>query len=284
MRIRVQVIIDHAEDGAGDAAGATGLGCQPADSACLRGLTVDQILAAEAAAGASFGRTTIVDGAVLPLSIDAALKSGRFDRVPVMNGSNHDEYRLFLPAYAGLTAAEYPATLDGVFGAALGARLARVYPASAYAQPVLALAAAITDEVFACPGQLVDRWASRYVPTYAYEFNDRRAPEDFLPPSGYPFGAAPASEIQFLFDIPELPGTPALTLAEQALAASMVQYWTRFAAAASPDEGGEPAWFPYARGADDIQSLVPPEPRPETDFTYVHHCALWDPIVEPAAD
>ena len=38
------------------------------------------------------------------------------------------------------------------------------------------------------------------MPTYAYEFNDENAPELFLPPVGFPYGAAHASEIQYLFN------------------------------------------------------------------------------------
>ena len=37
------------------------------------------------------------------------------------------------------------------------------------------------------------------MPTYAYEFNDENAPELFLPPVGFPYGAAHASELPYLF-------------------------------------------------------------------------------------
>ena len=178
---------------------ASGLGCQASDTACLRSASVDQILAQEATAGLSV--TTIVDGTTLPVSIAAALKSGHFNRVPIMNGSNHDEYRQFLAAAAGLTADQYPAVLNAVYGS-LGSGIAAEYPVGNYNKPVLALGAVITDQTFACTAKLVDRLASQYVPVYAYEFNDRHAPEDFLPRSGYNFGASHASEIQFLFDVP----------------------------------------------------------------------------------
>jgi hypothetical protein len=39
-------------------------------------------------------------------------------------------------------------------------------------------------------------------PTFAYEFNDGNAPENFLPPVSFPYGAAHASEIQYLFAVP----------------------------------------------------------------------------------
>ena len=42
----------------------------------------------------------VVDGKVLTEPIGAALAAGRFARVPVLNGTNHDEERLFVQASA----------------------------------------------------------------------------------------------------------------------------------------------------------------------------------------
>jgi para-nitrobenzyl esterase len=41
------------------------------------------------------GYVTNIDNRVLPQSINTALASGAFNHVPVINGSNHDEWRLF---------------------------------------------------------------------------------------------------------------------------------------------------------------------------------------------
>ncbi len=267
-----------AAETAGNAVAAA-VGCAATDTNCLRQLTVEQVLQQEAAPGLSI--TTIVDGTALPLSLNTALPRGRFNRVPVMNGSNHDEYRLFTTADANLTADGYPAALSAAYGETLGAAIAAEYPVANYPQPVLALAAAVTDQVFACTARLVDRWTSRFVPTYAYEFADENAPEDFLPPAGYPFGAAHASELQFLFTIPELPGTPALSNAEEQLSAQMVGYWTSFARNGAP--GGEelPDWARYLRGDHAFQSLVPPSAVPGTGFSADHHCHFWQPVINP---
>ena len=264
-----------------DASIANGLGCAPTDTACLRALTTQQVLAPEGAAGLSI--TTIVDGTTLPLSINTALKAGKFNRVPVLNGSNHDEYRQFLSAEAGLTAAEYPYAVASVYGSALAPSIVARYPVADYPKPVLALAAVITDQVFACTARQIDRWTSRYVPTYAYEFNDRHAPEDFLPPAGYNFGASHASELQFLFNVGQLPpGVRPLDPAEVKLSGDMVRYWTNFVRAASPDSAGVPYWPSYSKGADVMQSLLPPKPVPESDFAGVHHCAFWAPLINPS--
>jgi hypothetical protein len=49
------------------------------------------------------------------------------------------------------------------------------------------------------------------VPTYAYEFNDQNAPERYLSPVGFPYGAAYESEVQYLFSLQNtpFPGVPA---------------------------------------------------------------------------
>jgi para-nitrobenzyl esterase len=38
----------------------------------------------------------VVDGVLLPQAPSAAFAGGKFNRVPVISGTNHDEYRLFV--------------------------------------------------------------------------------------------------------------------------------------------------------------------------------------------
>jgi para-nitrobenzyl esterase len=257
---------------------ATALGCAATDTKCLRKVSVNKILAQEASLTLSI--TTIVDGTTLPLSINAALATGQFNQVPLMNGSNHDEYRQFLSPYAGLTKSEYLPTLDAIFGTSFGPVVADEYPVTLYKQPVLTLAAVITDETFACPARLVDQLVSAHVPLYAYEFNDEKAPEDFLPPSGYPFGASHASELQFLFDIPKLPTARPLNAAERSLSADMITYWTNFARNSAPGGNSTPVWAPFSQSDQTVQSLIPPTPRPESNFSAEHKCVFWRPVVD----
>ena len=264
-------------------AGVAGaLHCAPADTACLRGATTDQIVAQEGAAGLSI--IPGVDGTTLPSSINTALASGHFTRVPVLNGSNHDEYRQFLSPDAGLTASEYPAVLAGLYGPDLGAAVAAEYKVGRFSKPVYALAAAVSDSTFICTARQIDRWVSRYVPVYGYEFNDRRAPQDFLAPvAGYDFGAAHASELQFLFTLEPLAQTVrSLTPAEHMLSTDMVRYWTNFARAYSPDGANVPYWPNYAPVGDDFESLQPGNPAVETDFSHVHHCKFWEKVINPS--
>ncbi|MGL1544403.1 hypothetical protein ACSTIA_23870, partial [Vibrio parahaemolyticus] len=77
--------------------------------------------------GLSIGNPAIapnVDGYVLPEQPYQALAAGNFRHVPVLDGSNHDEFRLFIsecdlldPGVCPLTASSYQALLTGEFGA-----------------------------------------------------------------------------------------------------------------------------------------------------------------------
>src|SRR5262249_41482282 len=93
-----------AAESAGEAFAAKA-GCARQTAACLRGLPVTTILNDQGAVGLN------VDGAVLPQSIETAVASGDFSHVPVINGTNHDEWRLFIAIFRPLsgpgTAANY---------------------------------------------------------------------------------------------------------------------------------------------------------------------------------
>ena len=173
----------------------------------------------------------VVDGEVLKQSIGTALASGQFNRVPIINGTTHDEARLMV-AFSELqgtpvTEANYQAMIASELGvsAAVAAMVATQYPLSAYPSPAVALSAVGTDALFACPALKLDKLASKFVATFAYEFNDVDAPQRFLPPVSFPYGAAHASEIQYLFDLPIAPISGMLTAQQQKLAASIRRYW-----------------------------------------------------------
>ena len=252
-------------------------GCASQTATCLRSLPVSTILADEDAAG----YTPNINSEVLPESLGTAFAAGKFNRVPIVNGTNHDEWRLFvaLSALEGspVTAANYESMIASTLGvpAAAAAVIAAEYPLSAFSSPSVALGAVGTDAIFACPALSIDQSVSRYVPTFAYEFNDENAPEEFLPPLGFPYGAAHASEIQYLMDLPNVgfPGT--LTATQQQLATTMQGYWTGFAKRGFPSWFGSPFWQPFNDSSQRMESLVPPVPQTETDFASEHKCAFW---------
>jgi para-nitrobenzyl esterase len=219
-----------------------------------------------------------VDGRVLAQSVGPALASGQFNRMPVIIGTNHDEWRLFvaldqLEGEAPVTAANYQANIASTLGvsSAAAAVVASQYPLSDYASPPLALGAVGTDAIFACHALTAEQSLAKYVPTYAYEFNDENAPEPFLPPVGFPYGAAHASEIQYLFQLPAGPQPGTLSGPQQRLAAAMKQDWTDLAWRGFPAFG----WPRFTSADPQWLSLVPPRPRVETNFSAEHHCGFW---------
>jgi len=267
---------------AAEAAGtafAASAGCVDQSAACLRSLSVAAILAHQTAAT----MVPNLDGFVLPLTVRSAFTTGQFNRVPVIEGSNHDEWRLFVAqteATTGtpLTAAGYIPAIAATLGVPVpvAAVIATVYPLAAYPSPSAALGAVGTDVVFACNARLSSRLLSQYVPTYQYEFNDPNAPMLFFPPVSFPTGAYHASELQYIFSVLETPVlSPGLTPAQAQLSNTMVGYWTQFARSGDPNSSGAPAWPPYASMSDQFQSLHPPTPATSTGFATDHKCAFW---------
>ena len=252
---------------------AVKVGCASQTAACLRSLPVSTIVDNEDFSG----YTPDIDGQVLTQSIGPALASGQFAHVPVIIGTNHDEWRLFVAISTlegePVTAANYQAMISATLGvpAAAAAIIAAEYPLSDYPSPSLALGAVGTDAIFACPALEAEDSLSKYVPTYAYEFNDENAPEVFLPPVGFPYGAAHASELQYLFTLSNVAHPAPLSAPQQQLAAAMQQDWTSFARRGFPAAG----WPQFASASPQWLSLVPPQPQVETDFAAQHHCAFW---------
>ncbi|HWG13384.1 MAG TPA: carboxylesterase family protein [Streptosporangiaceae bacterium] len=260
-----------------ESAGATfaaKVGCTTNTAACLRSVPVATILANEDVGGYQPN----VDGNVLPQSIGTALASGQFSHVPVIIGTNHDEWRLFvgldqLEGGPPVTAANYQSMIASTLGvpASAAAVIAAQYPLIAYSSPAVALGAVGTDAIFACNAQTAENSLAKYVPTYAYEFSDENAPEVFLPSVGFPYGAAHASEIQYLFALNTEAHPATLTPAQQELAATMRGYWTNLATFGTPAGG----WPRFTTAHPVWRTLMPPQPQNETNFAAEHHCSFW---------
>jgi para-nitrobenzyl esterase len=250
------------------------LGCtDPATAAaCLRATTPQQLLGTSPG-GQGLAYAPVHGGTLLPVDIRTALSTGRFNRVPFLHGTNHDEGRFFVRGVP-VTEASYRAALDARYGEDAAA-IAAEYPVSDYPSPVLALAATITDGTFACPALTINRAVRRYVPTYGYEFNDPNAP--VLLPADFPQGAYHAAELQYVFQYtPVLSLVPEFTPEQRALSDAMVGYWTRFAARGTPN-GRDAARWPNARSGN-VLSLAPAATRPlaMNAFAADHHCGFWN--------
>ncbi len=277
---------------------ANSVGCTNQTAQCLRDVPASTLGLAEPAVIYPF-----VDGKILKRSPTAAFASGQFNRVPVISGGNHDEYRLFVAeqydatGHPLVTEADYEAavgTLWGGFGATFVTEIfSVVYPLANYPivpsipgdpspSPGIALGASGTDGIFACPERNGVALLSAWVPTYAYEFNDEDAylvfsefPSPPFPPITFPLGTAHFTEVPYLFDVFSTPSN--FTPEQQQLSESMISYWTRFAATGNPNSAGQPVWARYSSATDEFQSLVPPTPTVEATFDSEHFCSsFWN--------
>lgn len=218
-----------------------GTGCSTAGDvpSCLRALTPEQLIRAypvPVVVGArrpavSWG--PVVDGTVLPQVPFDALRAGAHHKMPLVFGSNTEETALSMPAIT--TEAEYRAAAAGIVGPMLADRVLMTYPTATYGTPRRALIQVTTDAFFGCQARLSTRAAARGqpgVPVYRYLYS--RA---LIPARGAFHGLELAYVFQKLSEA--FPNAPAGDLAVEA---SMLGYWTRFAATGDPNGGGAPVW------------------------------------------
>jgi para-nitrobenzyl esterase len=209
-------------------------------AACLRLQSIETVLQNQSGGSPTSGTL------IVPLGLKQAFSSGAFNRVPVLQGTNHDEGRLFVPAdfdavFGGTpnptvfepggpaqalinsSTETFEQELAGVVGSAnatiltskpLPKTVTAPYSPAAFPNPDFrnqpsadeALSAAFTDEVFSCNGLESNNFLKDFVTVYAYEFHDPNAPNLFQPLIGFSFGSSHASELQYLFDPATLQG------------------------------------------------------------------------------
>jgi para-nitrobenzyl esterase len=226
-----------------------------------------------------------VDGSTLPMSIATAFATGQFNRVPVIEGTTHDEFRLFVATLFTLqgipiNAATYPTLISTILSVPLATAqvIATFYPLAAYPDGFTALSAVGTDAAFSCNSRVLARLLAPWVKTWVYEFSDQSAPQVFLPPLPFSYGAYHGAEVQYLFDVRQSVPAPALTASQLELAANMKSYWTEFAEDGDPNSSHTPTWADFKPTvSDNFQKLVSPDPVAYTGtvFGLDHKCAVW---------
>ncbi|HWV26446.1 MAG TPA: carboxylesterase family protein [Aeromicrobium sp.] len=250
---------------------AAAVGCPEQDVDCLRAVPVTAVLAAQAS-----GYVPHVDGRIIPESILDAVAQGHTHPVPVMNGSNRDEWRLIVAILNVLSG--NPVTAENYrdqfgVGPAIAELIAAQYPLTEFESPALAVGAVGTDFTYACSALSVNQQLSDYTRVYAYEFNDRSAPQTFLPAAeGFSYGASHASELQYLFDLSNVDHPATLNRHQQRLASAMRRSWVRFA------RTGSPGWPAFTRRTDIVRNLALGGRHVTRDFASRHHCDFWASI------
>ncbi|MFZ1919062.1 MAG: carboxylesterase family protein [Terriglobales bacterium] len=266
---------------------AAAVGCgDPATSACLRAIPAAAFVPLQ-----PFPIFPFVDGTVLPETMYQAFADGNFNKVPVISGTNRDEYDLFVAEQFDLqgnpieNSTEYDAAVEALFPAALVPYVLEIYSYTYDPTGGQSLGAAATDGGFSCPVLNANGLLSAYTTTYAYEFADENAPPaqaDFGGLLTFPLGAYHASEVQYLykgFDIFGLPFPTPLAPPQMRLSKDMLLYWTQFAKTGNPNVTGKPAWPAYNTSTDLFLQLTEPKPVAISSFGDEHLCSLlWNEI------
>lgn len=301
---------------AASAAGVTGINCAPGavTAACLRSLP-DSVIRTYLATAINTALPTMVpsvDGKVLTKSVKATFLAGENIKVPVVNGTNKDEYSLYVaineagrraaatppnfdPANTSfsLPAAFYVPTISGLTagtGIDVNNIVTNFYPLTSYGsnpatQASLAVTSLATDLAFSCPAlRTSQRIAAQSTPVWMYEFRDQTA----LPTVGvangnyylsFPQGAAHSYDLQYLYNLGDLRNDE-----RRALQTAMTRYWTNFAKTGNPNSGGTvPADWPAFTGPDKVLALDVASGggvKALSSFEADHKCAsAWNSIV-----
>ena len=199
-----------------DASGATSL-------AEMRALPWQELLAArkEAADGHYFA--PIADG------IHLKPEQFRADRVPVLIGSNLDEWRMYLPED---TETRYRQALAEY--AVRNASAVDAYLTGRYPDPATRADRLITAAEFLCPSLQIARNASANgQPAWLYLFSRVRPGMDSI-------RAYHGAEIPYMFDTPDewLPGDET----DRKLTDAMTSYWVTFVTSGNPNGSALPEW------------------------------------------
>lgn len=290
--------------GFAEAAGCAGDG--PAAAACLRAMSVQEILGLQGTANANgpYVNGPMIDGTIIAQAPLAAWSSGQFNRVPVMGGNTHDEATFGIgiteyfsgPPQRPITAEEYvervTATYSGPAGpggtpplypAGTAEKVLAQYPLSAYASPFLAFNAVSTDPG-ACRGLRAEQELSKWVPVYAYQFDYQDAPYYFPEMPGFEPLASHTIDIQFLFPLWHggILGIPhALNAQETALSDQLVGYWTRFADTGNPNGAGLTDWPRFTPSSQLVLRQNIPTSTVVTAAQHAasHKCDFWSTIL-----
>jgi carboxylesterase type B len=241
-----------------DAAGLNGSGeTNEATADALVALPLDQLLAAQAkvidSMAGEVGRLPwrpVVDGVVLPEPPLAQVAAGAAADIPVLIGTNLEEWRLFAML-------DQATDLDE---ARLERRIAKIFPddadrtaeiiscyrerLGAAAKPLDVWVAAASDQVFRIPAiRLAERQAEHRSDTRMYLFTYH------TPAFGGALGSCHALEIPFVFETLDAGGAgmlvgPVVDRHRQ-LATTMADAWVAFARTGEPISGGMPEWPAY---------------------------------------
>jgi para-nitrobenzyl esterase len=215
-----------------------------------------------------------VDGVVLPREPIEALRAGVHNHVPLVIGTNRDEFAIFslVPGQYPLDCSAYQQRMRDNFGDLAPAVIER-YPCSVF-DPLSGPEAyrdVITDALFTCPSRraALAAAAAQSEPVFRFLFTHRF---DYGPMAA--LGAFHTAELPFVFDSFGALAYIA-TSRERNLAKRIQARWTSFARIGEPSAPGSTTWPRYdsgdlALGIDVTESIVSDYDR--------DGCQLWDSV------
>ncbi|MFZ0091099.1 MAG: carboxylesterase family protein [Solirubrobacteraceae bacterium] len=260
---------------------AAAAGCADSQvvAACLRRATPAALV--RAAVTVPVAEVTEGTG-VLPRAPGLAIGSGRWNRVPVLLGTNQHEGKLFsIPPFAPpgittqLTAAQFKIVIPIAFGAK-APQIEAAYPVSAYQTPWYAFAELFGDGEFSCPTASTADVLSRAVPTWRYEFDDPHSPgSKGLTPHGIDMANSHTAELDYIWDYTA--ASHPLSAIQRKLSRQMIRYWGAFVRTGDPSVPGQAVWPAYRAATHKVLSLRPTGSHVIGSFAQEHHCAVWSP-------
>ncbi len=267
---------------------AAKLGCRNGDLNCLRRADANLITSTPVPGRPPLGNlvwSPVYGKGILPQTLPTAFERGAFQRVPVMNGANHDEGRLFI-SLAGtngkpLQLYQYWGATGLLVGAAKNKRVLARYPFRRYGTPAMAFATVFTDAMFSCPAQRVDETLSRYVPVYAFEFNDPQAVTDLKTPPGLSsLGAFHSSGLVYVFQtaLTGLANPDRFNSGQRRLSDQFSSAWAAFAKTGSPEMNNQTRWPAFKTTKPNVQTFTPTGIETSSRFSEDHQCALWSEL------
>ena len=176
-----------------------------------------------------------------------AIRSGKFNQVPLLVGTNRDEGKLFsieMPGIRSLPKGIVHSALFSMLGGDTASGIEKLYPYKNYRKPADAVIDALGDMGLGCKCFQAAQGVSKVEPVYYYrfDFDKHRFP--------HMIGAAHAVEIPFVFDSMDRPPASIVASKKQAekakpLVDDMMGYWTNFAKTGDPNGGSLLPWPKY---------------------------------------
>jgi len=253
------------------------MGCNR-NPACMRNFTWEELLDGTDDWGSdAFGEWGLrIDGVEISEDPRIAVQNGRFNRVPVIIGSNSDE----VPGrfdQRNLTSEEYAAWIQSFYGPVYGPQFAtqllEVYtvgPSGKFQGPWFAIQAMRTHEIFTCSARRNARWMSAFTDVYLYEFHQTVGLVQFVVPE---VGVFHASELVYTLNFRPF----VLTIQDRRVAQFTQGYWTRFTANGDPNERLSFTWDQYVAGSNEETILIQAELQMVANL-YREQCDLWDQV------